>query len=275
MHSSCQGCLDRGALFTYEDLCTYDGPEPESFMGWGTFLVTVASNKSFTPLVQMIQSEKLNDHWKIVENLSETEFLLTCLNPDQTKGPFLINSGPTPCVMSWAEVLSPPNQQKWYHFQDPKVREAVLRASDQLYNGLKEIDSSSQIYYVMTCYPQLQTFYIMKNQEVKKMEEEYEKVYPKKRKREEEEKKGEKSILPLDFAFRLLTETKEIITMYLTKDETKAECKHCKKWKSNYFKHETLILCPQCVQEAQFKGWMSLPQEKDHYLFLVVMTSTL
>ena len=75
----------------------------------------------------MIQSEKFNYHWKIVENLSETEFLLTCLNPDQTKGPFLINSGPIP-VLFVAEVLSPPNQQKWYHFQDPKVREAVLRA---------------------------------------------------------------------------------------------------------------------------------------------------
>jgi hypothetical protein len=260
MHSSCQGCLDRGALFTYEELCTYDGPEPESFMGWGTFLVTVASNKSFTLLVQMIQSDKFKDHWKIVENLSETEFLLTCLNSDQTKGPFLINPGPTPCVMSWAEVLSPPVQQKWYHFQDPKVREAVLQSSDQLYDGLKEVDSSSQIYYVMTCYPQLQTFYIMKNQEVKKMEEEYEKIYPQKRKREDE-----KGSLTLDFGFQLVTEKKEIVTMYLT-NEAKSKCAHCKEVKSNSFAHETVILCSECVQEALFKGWTPLPQEKNHYL---------
>lgn len=150
MEAPVVGHMERGHGVYLPGLSSLDTPSTvpgESFLWWGVIWI------SGPPVSDLISYQKKKaSSLEFLDNISENTCCMK-LKAD-LQYPYVVNSGPSPCVVSHAEVNKPPSGlEKWMHFQNPENKKPVHPIVDSISEELSTEELPCQVYLVLGLHP--------------------------------------------------------------------------------------------------------------------------
>jgi hypothetical protein len=155
------GSIDRGVLILYPELLSLfpDESLDNFYSFYATFLLQFKQNDIIQDFFEKFQNDLV-----IVDNLSQTDFIVTVYSKTKIteRNQMFVKPGSTPSIMSYAEVLKPFQGSSWFHFGDTTGlwRKEIFNFVDELY----ETQFFSEIYMIVNINP-LKGIYIATKEE--------------------------------------------------------------------------------------------------------------